>query len=333
MNTQTPETDAAVERCSDKYHRLYPDSRIRPVDDDFARKLELERNEALADAAVMRHCLELAHRNWSDVAHDATSSCIICKALATNAGRELLAELAELREWKRQSLAVENSWDNQAVARLLRIPLGEDIARNIQPKIEELLAEVKLAFEEGIKASGQTCLLIPAWNKSRARCVSEGEEVRGNMSVSPMEDLDLDWIDAMRADNAAAVQNLNSTLLAQLETKSELVKLFREEMFLKNSELQSALRREQDMSTLRAVNLEQLEAAQKALAEEKAIRLELDQNRAAAYAELTTLRRKVEAAKEMAEAVQVAACLGAYSNDYVREEAVAALTKWQEANK
>lgn len=36
----TPLTDAEVLRCEDKYHRLYPDSRNRPVDDDFVKSLE-----------------------------------------------------------------------------------------------------------------------------------------------------------------------------------------------------------------------------------------------------------------------------------------------------
>lgn len=43
-NTPTPETDAEVLRCEDKYYRLYPDSKNKPVDDDFARKLERERD-------------------------------------------------------------------------------------------------------------------------------------------------------------------------------------------------------------------------------------------------------------------------------------------------
>jgi len=53
----------------------------------------------------------------------------------------LQAEADALRAWKESALAVEASWDAQAVARLLEIPLGADIRAAIQPAIEKLKAE------------------------------------------------------------------------------------------------------------------------------------------------------------------------------------------------
>lgn len=62
-----------------------------------------------------------------------------------NAASALLVELQELREWKRSALAVEASWDKQAVARLLGVKLGEDISPAIQPAIEALLERLRKA--------------------------------------------------------------------------------------------------------------------------------------------------------------------------------------------
>lgn len=50
-------------------------------------------------------------------------------------------ELASLRRWKAEALAVEATWDIQAIARLLNLPLGVNIRAAIQPAIEKLIAE------------------------------------------------------------------------------------------------------------------------------------------------------------------------------------------------
>lgn len=81
-------------------------------------------------------------------------------ALRSDAGAALLKELDELREWKQQALAVEASWDKQAVGRLLRIKLGEDICPAIEPAILSLLkrlwkAESKLEEQSHLVEIGE----------------------------------------------------------------------------------------------------------------------------------------------------------------------------------
>ncbi len=49
--------------------------------------------------------------------------------------------------------------------------------------------------------------------------------------------------------------------------------------------------------------------------------------------QIATLQRKVEAVSVLLTAVRVASCLGAYTDDYVRQEANAALDEWNKANK
>ena len=49
------------------------------------------------------------------------------------------SELHELRAWKESQLKVEASWDIQAVAKALGLPLGSDIRAAILPKIKELI--------------------------------------------------------------------------------------------------------------------------------------------------------------------------------------------------
>ena len=47
-----------------------------------------------------------------------------------------------LAAWRRSVLAVESSWDCQAVGKLLNLPLGSDIRANIEPGIRALLARL-----------------------------------------------------------------------------------------------------------------------------------------------------------------------------------------------
>lgn len=110
MNTQTPETDALEAKIFDSTNLTERISgshwqttciTLR----DFARKLELERNEARADAAVMRKALEHAHTaiNYAVTSgFEDTIKTIISAALSTNAGRELLAEVERLRDENRK---------------------------------------------------------------------------------------------------------------------------------------------------------------------------------------------------------------------------------------
>lgn len=68
--------------------------------------------------------------------------------ILAQAVRELQQQNAELKAWKESALLVERSWDAQAVAKLLNVPLGLDIRSEIQPRIERLLAELAAAQSE-----------------------------------------------------------------------------------------------------------------------------------------------------------------------------------------
>lgn len=66
---------------------------------------------------------------------------------------------AELEAWKESALAVEASWDCQKVGKLLGMPLGVDIRKNIEPKILELqaqLATLRTAAEQAREALSTT---------------------------------------------------------------------------------------------------------------------------------------------------------------------------------
>ena len=54
---------------------------------------------------------------------------------------ELETERDELRAWKTEAMAVAATWDVQRVGRLLGLALGQNIYKNIEPKIEELLEQ------------------------------------------------------------------------------------------------------------------------------------------------------------------------------------------------
>ena len=56
------------------------------------------------------------------------------------------AEIIEA--WKREQLAVEATWDIQAVGKLIGVGLGENIRPQIYPAIEKLTAELAAAREE-----------------------------------------------------------------------------------------------------------------------------------------------------------------------------------------
>lgn len=53
-----------------------------------------------------------------------------------------LEDYDQLRAWKDSALAVERSWDCQAVGKLLGIPLGSDIRSQIEPAIRALIARL-----------------------------------------------------------------------------------------------------------------------------------------------------------------------------------------------
>ena len=61
--------------------------------------------------------------------------------------RELEAERDELKGWKAEQLAVENTWDAQAVGELIGCKWGDGIREKIEPFIKDIIAE-----RDGLKA-------------------------------------------------------------------------------------------------------------------------------------------------------------------------------------
>jgi hypothetical protein len=57
--------------------------------------------------------------------------------------QELMNERDALKKWKEEMLYVESKWDNQKVAKLLNIGLGQSIQENIEPKIREILKAIQ----------------------------------------------------------------------------------------------------------------------------------------------------------------------------------------------
>lgn len=56
---------------------------------------------------------------------------------------DLERERDELRQWKAEQLAVEATWDERKVGKLLNVPLGSTIRLAIQPAIESMLDAIK----------------------------------------------------------------------------------------------------------------------------------------------------------------------------------------------
>ena len=93
----------------------------------------------------------------------------------------LAAELVELKAWKEQAIAVEATWDVQAVGKLLGILWGQDIRKNIQPKIEALqaeLAEEKTKCDEAHKRAGERWKDLDAEKQDHAITKRELDEAR-----------------------------------------------------------------------------------------------------------------------------------------------------------
>lgn len=64
--SDTPETDKELMYVANFSSEPLPDY-VPAVDYDFARRLELERNAALAECALLRQQLEIANRKLLDV--------------------------------------------------------------------------------------------------------------------------------------------------------------------------------------------------------------------------------------------------------------------------
>lgn len=56
--------------------------------------------------------------------------------------KDAQAETQRLRQWKSEMLQVESEWDEQALAKLLGVPLGQSCRKGIQEKATELVAQL-----------------------------------------------------------------------------------------------------------------------------------------------------------------------------------------------
>jgi len=128
---------------------------------------------------------------FESLGSDADYSC--CYTLRDHA-RRLEHERDELREWKKEQLAVESEWNPQEVARLLDIPLGGSIRAAILPKIsnlreklEELQKQLDVANKELDTIAGATNMQLVApedfleqmlvWSEQRlARIAKENQQ-------------------------------------------------------------------------------------------------------------------------------------------------------------
>lgn len=83
----------------------------------------------------------------------ATASFVYCGRMdhalewAAKNADALLAEITALRAWKAEALAVEATWDEQAVAKALNMPLGTNVRAAILPGITALRSAAEKARE------------------------------------------------------------------------------------------------------------------------------------------------------------------------------------------
>lgn len=61
----------------------------------------------------------------------------------TDCLRGLSDALEAMAGWKMQALALEATWDVQAIGRIIKVPLGANILPAIQPAIEAMAGEVE----------------------------------------------------------------------------------------------------------------------------------------------------------------------------------------------
>jgi hypothetical protein len=125
--SDTPMTDA---NCWSQDADIY---RGEIINSNFARRLERELNEANAITEKQAEMLTCqAERNAQLAAY-------LEAANAKVEGYQSIEEkLHGLQKWKDEQMAVESSWDCQAVGKMLGMTMGVEIRREIAPKIAEL---------------------------------------------------------------------------------------------------------------------------------------------------------------------------------------------------
>jgi len=78
--------------------------------------------------------------NWVGSVNDLEQFAEAAAAEANKRIDVLDSEVAELKNWKKEVIAVENEWDEQLIGKALNIQLGNSIRAYILPKINELQA-------------------------------------------------------------------------------------------------------------------------------------------------------------------------------------------------
>jgi hypothetical protein len=101
----------------------------------------------------MALALDAIENHGCDCGTDEPGTCLACrceKALRTERARSEKAE-----DWKESALAVERLWDEQAVAKELKVGLGLTIRDKILPGIQALRARAEKAEEENRRLDGE----------------------------------------------------------------------------------------------------------------------------------------------------------------------------------
>ena len=142
----TPNEKAVAEaiKCAQLSARqIDADPRTKQLHED-RKVLAFEVIELRAQNAALKEERDLA------IAHDrqpyptADAYEAVCAALNTAKEKlkALTAERDELRRWKDEALAVEASWDCQAVGKLIGVPLGQNIRPCIEPAIRRYQQDI-----------------------------------------------------------------------------------------------------------------------------------------------------------------------------------------------
>ena len=114
--------------------------------------------------------------------------------LLIDEGLKLVEENARLEAWKREAIAVESTWDVQAVGKLIGTPLGGDIRAGVQPYIEGLQSENERMME-----------VLSRYEKWEADLILSNEAWEGILPVFTQELYD-SWMEIQTARNEALSQ-------------------------------------------------------------------------------------------------------------------------------
>jgi hypothetical protein len=134
------ELDAVAPTPADKFRLMFN----RPTPRTDALKAEYLKSTPVPWTALMT-CGTL-ERKLAEAREEGEEQ---ARLLGMSGEREagLLAEIDRLKRWKSEQMAVESSWDPQAIGQELGLPLGSDIRPQILPAIVDLKRELAEARE------------------------------------------------------------------------------------------------------------------------------------------------------------------------------------------